>query len=81
MKKFYYPALITLLFLPVPVDTSVKAAALILCSCPAAAMIQSLAETHGGDSATAANVVLSTNLMCILTIPLTLTLFDLIFGV
>ena len=79
-KLLIFPAAVTLLFLPIPVDHSVKAAAAILCACPAAAMIQSLAETHGGDSATAADTVLSTNLLCILTVPLVWTVFNALFG-
>ena len=79
-KLLLFPALVTLLFLPIPVGFPVKAAACILCSCPAAAMIQSLSETHSGDSATAADVVLSSNLLCILTIPLAWTVFNALFA-
>ena len=79
-KLLLFPAVVTLLFLPIPVEPQVKAAAAILCACPAAAMIQSLAETHGGDSATAANVVLATNILCILSVPLVWTVFNALFG-
>lgn len=79
-KLLVFPALAALLFLPIPVDQSVKSAAFILCSCPAAAMIQSLAETHGGDSGTAADVVLSTSLICVLSIPAVWTVYNAIFG-
>lgn len=79
-KLLLFPAAVTLLFLPIRVEPQVKAAAAILCACPAAAMIQSLSETHGGDSATAADVVLATNLLCILSIPLVWTVFNALFG-
>ena len=79
-KLLLFPAAVTLLFLPIPVEPQVKAAAAILCACPAAAMIQSLSETHGGDSGTAADVVLATNLLCILSIPLVWTVFNALFG-
>ncbi|MBO4452957.1 MAG: AEC family transporter [Clostridia bacterium] len=75
-KLIVFPALTALLFLPVPVDPSVKSAAVILASCPAAAMIHSLSETHGGDSSTAADIVLATSLTCILTIPLVWTVYN-----
>ena len=39
-------------------------------------MIQSLSETHGGDSATAADAVLAANLLCIFTVPLMWTAYS-----
>lgn len=77
-KLFVFPIIVLALFYLLPVDHTVRAAAFVLGSCPAATMIQSLAETHGGDSETAANIVLSTSLMCIITIPFMWTLFNLI---
>ena len=78
-KLILFPALAALLFWPLNVDFSVKASAVIMCSCPAAAMIQSLAETHTGDAKTAADLVLSTSLMCIVTIPLVWTAYNALF--
>jgi len=79
-KLFVFPSLVTLLFLPIPVDPAVKASAAVLCACPTAAMIHSLSETHGGDSATAADVVLSSSIFCIVTIPLIWTAYNALFA-
>lgn len=79
-KLLLFPAVVSLLFLPIPVEPSVKAAAAILCACPAAAMIHSLAETYGGDASTAADAVLATNILCILTVPLVWTVFNALSG-
>lgn len=78
-KLMVFPLITGLLFTIVPVGEEVRAAAFILGCCPAATMIQTLAETHGGDSKTAADIVLSTSLLCILTIPLMWTVYGMIF--
>lgn len=75
-KLFVFPLAVLALFSLLPVDQSVRTAAFVLGCCPAATMIQSLAETHEGDSETAANIVLSTSLLCIITIPLMWTLYN-----
>lgn len=75
-KLVIFPLTVAALMWLVPVDPCIKAAAFVLCCCPAAAMIQSLAESHGGDSGCAADIVLSTNLLCIITIPLMWTLYN-----
>ena len=78
-KLMIFPLITGLLFSIVPVGEEVRAAAFILGCCPAATMIQSLSETHGGDSKTAADIVLSTSLLCILTIPLMWSIYGMIF--
>lgn len=78
-KLVISPIVIGLIFSLLPVGEVVKTSAFILACCPAATMIQGLAETHGGDGRTAANIVLSTSLMCILTIPLMWTLYNFLF--
>ncbi len=78
-KLIIFPLITGLLFSIVPVGEEVRAAAFILGCCPAATMIQGLSETHGGDSKTAADIVLSTSLLCILTIPLMWTIYGMIF--
>ncbi len=75
-KLFVYPLVLLALFSVLPVDTSVKTAAFVLGCCPAATMVQSLAETYDGDSETAANTVLFTSIVCILTIPFMWTLYN-----
>lgn len=78
-KLIIFPIIIGALFYIVPVGEDVRSAAFILGCCPAATMIQSLAETHGGDSKTAADIVLSTSLICIITIPLMWSVYTLLF--
>lgn len=76
IKLIVMPVVIACLFALLPVGQEVKTSAFVLACCPGATMIQSLAETHGGDGRTAADIVLSTSLMCILTIPLMWTLYN-----
>ena len=67
------------IFMLLPVEPEVRAAAFVLGSCPAATMIQGLAESFDGDSETAANIILFTSITCILTIPLLWSCYNLIF--
>lgn len=77
-KLIISPIVICMLFSLVPVSNEVRTSAFILACCPGATMIQGLAETHGGDGKTAADIVLSTCLLCILTIPLMWTLYNML---
>ncbi len=74
-KLIVFPVLIATVFALIMPDRNVSAAVFILSCCPSAAMVQSLAEAHGGDSASAADIVLATNILCILTVPLMWTAF------
>ncbi len=76
IKLILSPIIIALLFAALPVGQEVKTSAFVLACCPGATMIQSLAETYGGDTRTAADIVLSTSLLCILTIPLMWTIYN-----
>lgn len=78
-KLLISPVVIGLIFYFLPVSETVKTSAFILACCPCATMIQGLAETHGGDGRTAADIVLSTSLLCILTIPLMWTAYNTLF--
>ena len=75
-KLVISPIVIGLIFHFLPVSETVKTSAFILACCPAATMIQGLAETHGGDGRTAADIVLSTSLLCTVTIPIMWTLYN-----
>ncbi len=77
-KLIISPIVIGLIFSLIPVSETVRTSAFILACCPAATMIQGLAETHGGDGRTAADIVLSTSLICIFTIPLMWTLYNML---
>ena len=78
-KLFVFPLVILGLFYFLPVDQTVRTAAFVLGCCPAATMIQGLSESFDGDSETAANIILSTSIMCIITIPLMWTLYNQLF--
>lgn len=78
-KLIISPIVIGALFSVLPVGHEVRTSAFILACCPCATMIQGLAETHGGDGRTAADIVLSTSLLCIFTIPLMWTLYNTLF--
>ena len=78
-KLIIFPIILGGLFSLIEVGEEVRSAAFILGCCPAATMIQSLAETHGGDSKTAADIVLSTSLLCIVTIPLMWSVYTVMF--
>lgn len=75
-KLFVFPIVVWALFSLLPVDQTVRTAAFVLGCCPAATMIQSLAESFDGDSETAANTVLFTSIICILTIPFMWTIYN-----
>lgn len=76
IKLIICPIIIGGMFALLPIGDEVKTAAFVLACCPGATMIQSLSETYGGDSRTAADIVLSTSLICILTIPLMWTIYN-----
>ena len=72
-KLLVLPALAFLLCLFLPLPDYFKAALFLLCCCPTASAVQnfseiSLSESEGKE--TAANSVLLSNLLCVLTIPL-----------
>ena len=75
-KLLVFPLIMVALFWALPVEETVKTAAFVLGCCPAATMIQGLAEAYNGDSETAANTVLFTSIICILTIPFMWTLYN-----
>ncbi len=75
-KLIVFPIVVYAIFAFLPISQTAKTAAFILGCCPAATMLQSLAETHNGDSKTAADIVLATSLLCIITIPFMWTAFN-----
>ncbi len=75
-KLIIVPIVIYAVFAFLPISQTAKTAAFILGCCPAATMLQSLAETHNGDGKTAADIVLATSLLCIITIPFMWTAFN-----
>lgn len=55
-----------------PIDYSVKVTLFILSAMPSASVNLNLSEIYGGDSKTAANTILLSTLLCVVTIPLLL---------
>lgn len=78
-KLIIFPMVVLAVFKLLPISQTAVTSAFILGCCPAATMLQSLAETHGGDGKTAADIVLGTSLLCIITIPIMWTLYNTIF--
>ncbi len=78
-KSVYITMLIKLVLLPLavlgimhllPISYELRATVFILCCCPTAALVQSLAEIFDGDRAAAAADVLAADVLCGITIPL-----------
>lgn len=78
-KSVYITMLIKLVILPLavlgimrltPVSKELQTTVFILCCCPTAALVQSLAEIFDGDRAAAAADVLAADMLCGITIPL-----------
>ena len=77
----YVAALTKILVLPLltyaivyflPIDYSVKVTLFILSAMPCASVNLNLSEIYGGDSKTAANTILLSTLLCVVSIPLLL---------
>ena len=76
MAKMVIFPLITLgVMLLLPVEPYVRAAVFLLACCPCASMIQSLSELIGQGQKQAANTVLISTLLCIVTIPILSEIF------
>lgn len=71
LKLIVFPLLMFLLVHRLPViDDVAKSALIILAMCPSGAVIESLAELHECEQELAANVVLLSTILCVITIPL-----------
>lgn len=76
--KVYIVALLKLIAFPLlgmaavyflPVEQYVKATMIILCCCPTASIVLNLSEIYYTGQKTAANLVLTSNIFCLITIP------------
>lgn len=52
-----------------PVEQYIKTTMIILCCCPTASVVLNLSELYNTGQKTAANIVLTSNIFCMLTIP------------
>ena len=55
-----------------PVEQYIKATMIILCCCPTASVVLNLSEIYDTGQKTAANIVLASNIFCVITIPVLL---------
>lgn len=74
VKLTVFPLLGFLLVRFLPLDYGFKTAFFILCSCPTASVVLNLSELHGAGQKSAANAVLVSTILCVLTIPVLLLL-------
>lgn len=74
-KTVLFPIFAFFLLFPIPLDPYVKATIFLLACCPCASMIQSLSELIGQGQKQAANVVLISTIVCIVTIPILSEIF------
>ena len=69
-KLIVFPLFAYLCVYFIPIDASFKASIFILSATPCAAVILNMAEMYNGEKELAANSVLITTLLCVITIPL-----------
>ena len=74
-KMILFPIFTFGVMMLLPVEPYVKAAIFLLACCPCASMIQSLSELIGQGQKQAANTVLISTLLCVITIPVMSELF------
>ena len=74
LKLIAFPSIAFLLIFALPIDKNVIVTMFILCCCPTASVILNLAEIHDSGQETASNLVMTSTLFSIITIPLMLML-------
>ncbi len=72
-KQILFPLLSFAAVAFLPLEFYIKATLLILCCCPTASVVQSLSELYGDGQQIAANTVLVSTFLSVLTIPLMLS--------
>lgn len=82
-SRVYITALVKLLIFPLmaigisyilPFESYINASFAILCCCPTASVVLSMSELYTSDKEPAANMILTSNIFCVITIPLLLLL-------
>lgn len=74
MKLIAFPSLAFFLSFALPIDSEIIKVLFILCCCPTASIVHNLAEIHRTGQEEASNLVLTSTLFSIITIPLMLLL-------
>ena len=76
IKILIFPLLVYVILLPFDMDQMMRTALVILSGMPSASINLNLAELYGADQKTAANNILLSTLLCIITIPVLMLLFQ-----
>ncbi|MEG1662726.1 MAG: AEC family transporter [Clostridia bacterium] len=74
IKIVIFPLIVFLVLMPFHMDSIMRATLVILSGMPCASINLNLAELYGADQKTAANSILLSTLLCIITIPLIMLL-------
>lgn len=74
VKLLVFPLISYALIYFLPLDYGFRASFFILCSCPTASVVLNLSEVLGAGQKSAANAVLISTLLCVITIPLLMLL-------
>jgi predicted permease len=74
VKNLVFPLLVYLVLLPFQIDATLRATLIVLSAMPCATINLNLAELYDADQKAAANTILFSTLVCILTIPLIMLL-------
>ena len=69
-KMVLFPVITLGIMLLLPVEPYVRASVVLLAACPCASMIQSLSEIIGHGQKQAANTVLISTILCVITVPI-----------
>lgn len=75
IKNLIFPLFVFLVLMPFDIDAILRATLVVLSAMPSASINLNLSELYGADRKTAANTILFSTLICILTIPLIMLLF------
>ena len=75
VKTLVFPLVIYLILLPFEMDEMLRVSLVLLSGMPAATINLNLAELYGADRKTAANSILMSTVLSIITIPVLMLLF------
>ena len=75
VKTLVFPLVVYLILLPFEMDEMLRVSLVLLSGMPAATINLNLAELYGADRKTAANSILMSTVLSIITIPVLMLLF------
>lgn len=74
VKNIVFPLVAFAVLYFLPIDNTIKVTLYILSAMPSAAIVLSISELYKSDTVTAANAVLQSSLLCVLTVPVLMLL-------